>query len=76
MPSCFLVAIAGAWWIYQLKSEPPSVPFAKAVRQKISNNLSTNGKVEPEEYLEVHADVQGMIHDSRFTREIRLRRGR
>jgi len=56
-----LVAIAGAWWVYQIKSEPPSVPFARAARQKISNNLSTNGKVEPEEYSEVHVDAQGLV---------------
>jgi len=56
-----LLAIAGAWWIYRIKSEPPSVPFARAVSQKISNNLSTNGKVEPEDYTEVHADVPGLI---------------
>ena len=31
------------------------------MREKISNNLSTNGKVEPEDYTEVHADVQGLI---------------
>jgi HlyD family secretion protein len=61
LPILLLLALAGAWWIYQIKSQPPSVPFAKAVRQKISNNLSTNGKVEPEDYTEVHADVQGII---------------
>jgi HlyD family secretion protein len=56
-----LAVIAGAWWVYQIKSEKPSVPFAKAMRQKISNNLSTNGKVEPEEYTEVRAEVQGLV---------------
>lgn len=61
LPILFLLAIGGAWWIYQVKSQPPSVPFAKAVREKISNNLSTNGKVEPEDYVDVHADVQGII---------------
>lgn len=56
-----LAVVAGGIWIYQLKSTPPTVPFAKTQRQKISNNLSTNGKVEPEEYIDVHADVQGLI---------------
>ncbi|HVY93821.1 MAG TPA: efflux RND transporter periplasmic adaptor subunit, partial [Bryobacteraceae bacterium] len=40
---------------------PPKVPFAKVARQKIANNLSTNGKVEPQDYAEVHASVQGLI---------------
>lgn len=61
LPILLLAAIAGAWWVYRIKSEPPSVPFAKALRQKISNNLSTNGKVEPEEYREVRVDVQGLV---------------
>jgi HlyD family secretion protein len=61
LPVLLLLAVAGAWWLYRIKSQPPSVPFAKAVRQKISNNLSTNGKVEPEEYAEVRADVPGLV---------------
>jgi HlyD family secretion protein len=50
-----------AWWIYQVRTTPPAAPFAKAVRQKISNNLSTNGKVEPQDYSEVRASIQGLI---------------
>jgi HlyD family secretion protein len=56
-----LVAIGGAWWIYQIRSAPPSVPFARAVRERIANNLSTNGKVEPEEYAEVRAAIPGLV---------------
>jgi HlyD family secretion protein len=61
LPILLLLTIAGAWWIYQIKSEPPAVPFGKAVRQKISNNLSTNGKVEPREFTEVRATVAGLV---------------
>jgi HlyD family secretion protein len=61
LPILLLIAIAGAWWIYRIKSEPPTVPFAKALRQKISNNLATNGKVEPEDYTEVRASVPGLV---------------
>jgi len=57
-----LIATAAlASWIYKVRSTPPRVPFAKASRQKIANNLSTNGKVEPQDYEEVHASVQGLI---------------
>ncbi len=62
LPLLLLIAIAGAWWIYRIKSEPPSVPFAKTLRQKISNNLATNGKVEPEDYTEVRAQIPGLVH--------------
>jgi HlyD family secretion protein len=57
-----VVAVAAiAWWIFQVRSTPPVAPFAKAVRQKIANNLSTNGKVEPQDYAEVRASIQGLI---------------
>ncbi len=56
-----LALAGGVWWAYQIRSTPPSVPFAKTQREKISNNLSTNGKVEPEEYMEVRSDVEGTI---------------
>jgi HlyD family secretion protein len=57
-----LIAVAAlAWWIYTVRSTPPTAPFTKTVRQKIANNLSTNGKVEPQDYQEVRASVQGLI---------------
>ncbi len=61
LPILLLIVIAGGWWVYRIKSEPPSVPFAKALREKISNNLATNGKVEPEDYTEVRAAVPGLV---------------
>lgn len=56
-----LLLAAAGWWIYQAKSTPVSAPFTKAARQKIANNLSTNGKIEPQEYTEVHATIGGLI---------------
>jgi HlyD family secretion protein len=56
-----LVLLGAGFWAYRTKSTPPVVPFARTVRQKISNNLSTNGKVEPVEYTEVRADVPGLV---------------
>ena len=61
IPILAVVLVGAAWWTYQIKSQPPSVPFGKTIRQKISNNLSTNGKVEPEDYTEVRASIQGII---------------
>ena len=51
---------AGAWW-YTKKNADPAIPFVKTSRQTISSILSTNGKVEPIEYMEVHAESQGLI---------------
>jgi HlyD family secretion protein len=57
-----VVAIAaGAFWFYRRQSDAPLVPFAKAVREKISNTLSTNGKVEPADYVDVRVDTSGLL---------------
>ncbi len=56
-----LVAAGGAYWAVRRQSDAPPVPFAKAVREKISNTLSTNGKVEPVEYVDVRVDTSGML---------------
>jgi HlyD family secretion protein len=57
-----LVAVAAvAFWAFRRQSDAPSVPFAKAVREKISNTLSTNGKVEPVDYVDVRVDTSGLL---------------
>ena len=56
-------AVAGlaGLWLYKQNAEPPRVPFAKAVRGLMSNTLSTNGKVEPGEFMEVRAEASGLL---------------
>jgi HlyD family secretion protein len=56
-----LVAAAVAIWFFNKRSDVPQVPFAKATRGTISNLLSTNGKVEPVDYIEVHVQTPGVI---------------
>ena len=56
-----LAAAALAAWFYTRRSDVPQVPFAKATRGTISNLLSTNGKVEPADYIEVHVQTPGLI---------------
>jgi len=56
-----LGAIGTGAWFYTKKHADPSVPFTKTTRETISNVLSTNGKVEPIEYIEIRAEAQGMI---------------
>jgi HlyD family secretion protein len=57
----FLVVAALAFWSFQRSSEPPTVQFVKASRETISSVLSTNGKVEPIEYVEVRVEAQGLV---------------
>jgi HlyD family secretion protein len=56
-----LAAAAFAIWFFTKRSDVPQVPFAKATRGTISNLLSTNGKVEPVDYIEVHVQTPGVI---------------
>lgn len=55
------VALALAFWFLQKRSSDPAVPFAKASRETISNVLSTNGKVEPADYVDVRVETAGLV---------------
>jgi HlyD family secretion protein len=48
-------------WFFLKRSDDPAVPFAKTTRQTISNVLSTNGKVEPEDYVDVRVESPGLV---------------
>jgi len=56
-----IAAVGAGAWFYTKKSADPAVPFAKTTRETISNVLSTNGRVEPVEYVDVKAEAQGTI---------------
>ena len=43
------------------RSAIPAVSFVKATRQTISNVLSTNGKVEPVDYVDVRVEMPGLV---------------
>jgi HlyD family secretion protein len=60
----FVVLALGAAlavWLLTRKSVTPSVPFARAMRATISNVLSTNGKVEPSEFIDVRVESPGLV---------------
>jgi len=56
-----VLAAALSAWFYLKRSNDPAVSFAKATREKISNVLSTNGKVEPAEYVDVRVESSGLV---------------
>ncbi len=57
-----LLAVAAlAILVFRRRAEPPRVVFAKVLRQAISSTLSTNGKVEPIEYVEVRVEASGLV---------------
>ncbi len=57
-----LIAVtAVAVWILSRKTRPPEVDFVKVTRETIVSSLSTNGKVEPIEWLPARAERAGAI---------------
>jgi len=56
-----LVAAALSAWFWMKRSGDPTVAFAKTTREKISNVLSTNGKVEPAVYIDVRVESSGLV---------------
>ena len=71
-----LIALtAVAVWVVSKKTEPPDVDFTKVQRETIVSSLSTNGKVEPIEWLPVRAERSGMITKVLITRGQLVRKG-
>ena len=48
-------------WIATKRSTPPEVEFAKVTRETLISSLSTNGKVEPIEWMPVRSERAGLI---------------
>jgi HlyD family secretion protein len=63
--SFLLLILAGAagliYWIVSRKATPPEIEFTKVTRETIVSMLSTNGKVEPIEWLNARAERAGLI---------------
>jgi HlyD family secretion protein len=57
----FLAIAALAFWVFRKKSDAPEIPFAKVTRETISSTLSTNGKVEPIEFVDARAEASGLV---------------
>jgi HlyD family secretion protein len=55
------LTVAFAIWFFVKGTDAPEVPFAKTTRVTISNVLSTNGKVEPGEYVDVRVESPGLV---------------
>ena len=59
-----LAIVAGILiWAFQKKSEPPNVPFTKAVRGTLTSIVSTNGKIEPIDYADVRVEAAGIVRE-------------
>jgi multidrug efflux pump subunit AcrA (membrane-fusion protein) len=61
--------------VIRKSNAPPHVAFAKATRGTISNQLSTNGKVEPSEYIDVRVDSPALVKSVRVHNGDTVRKG-
>lgn len=57
--------VVAAVFYFTRQSAIPTVAFAKTTRQTLSNVLSTNGKVEPVDYVEVRVESPGLVRQVR-----------
>jgi HlyD family secretion protein len=48
-------------WVATKKAAPPEVEFVKVTRETLVSSLSTNGKVEPIEWMPVRSERSGVI---------------
>ncbi len=48
-------------WVATKRAAPPEVEFVKVTRETLISSLSTNGKVEPIEWMPVRSDRAGII---------------
>jgi HlyD family secretion protein len=57
-----LIGAAGiVVWIALKKAAPPEVEFVKVTRETLVSSLSTNGKVEPIEWMPVRSERSGLV---------------
>lgn len=71
-----LVAVAAlVAWIVSRKSKPPEVEFTRVTRENIVSMLSTNGKVEPVEWMPARAERSGVITRVLVSRGQQVRKG-
>jgi HlyD family secretion protein len=55
------LAVAGIWFFYLRKPDPPEAPFARVRRETLVSDLSTNGKTEPEDWTSVRSERAGLV---------------
>jgi len=70
-----LVVGAFSWWLYTRQSRPPEIPFVKVKRERLVSTLSTNGKIEPLEWVAVRSERAGAVAKVHVQRGQRVSRG-
>jgi HlyD family secretion protein len=68
-------AAAVVIWAAMKKAQPPDVNFTKVTRETLVSTLSTNGKVEPIEWMPVRSERMGVITRTFVSRGQLVRKG-
>jgi HlyD family secretion protein len=68
-------AAAVVVWAAMKKAQPPDVNFTKVTRETLVSTLSTNGKVEPIEWMPVRSERMGVITRTFVSRGQLVRKG-
>ena len=64
-----------ATWVISKKVTPPEVDFTRVTKETLVNSLSTNGRVEPIEWMPVRAERSGVITKVWIARGQQVRKG-
>ena len=62
-------------WIVSKRTTPPGIEFTKVVREKIVSMLSTNGKVEPVDWMPARAERAGVVARVLVSRGQQVKKG-
>ena len=57
----FVITGGLIWSLVNWRRQPPEIPFTKVVRETIVSSVSTNGKVEPIEWVSARAERSGPV---------------
>jgi HlyD family secretion protein len=67
-------AVIGTW-VAVRRTSPPELNFTKAIRETLVSSLSTNGKVEPIEWMPVRSERAGVITRAWISKGQLVRKG-
>lgn len=70
-----VVVLVLAWAVYARSNRPKEAPFVKVVRETVVSAVTTNGRVEPLEWVAVAAERAGVLEKIYVERGSKVRRG-
>ncbi|HXE12314.1 MAG TPA: efflux RND transporter periplasmic adaptor subunit [Bryobacteraceae bacterium] len=63
------------WWVVDMAQSAPAVHYATVKRETIESVVSTNGKLEPEDFAEARAEIAGVVNQVSVKRGQQVKQG-